>query len=93
MRKRIGECGVDSGMLMVGDPCCFVGREALINGKCFSWDQACREVFCTDPAPDRDEGMDVYDLGVAVATTDGDGCYPVFLEIVNGRRRLVVELD
>lgn len=92
MKVKIGECGVDAGMLMVGDPCYFVGKDATINERCKDWKQACYEVFCKDDAS-RDDGMDVYGLGVAVATTNGDGCYPVYLETANGRRRLVVELD
>lgn len=89
---RIGECGVDAGMLMVGDPCYFIGKDATIHERCNDWKQACDEVFCTGNY-DRNDGMDVYGLGIAVATTHGDGCYPVFLETDNGRRRLVVELD
>lgn len=92
MRTRIGQCGVDSGMLMVGDPSYFVGKEAVSHERCSNWLQACRDVFCKDGVS-RDEGMDVYGLGVAIATTHGDGCYPVYLETIAGRRRLVVELD
>lgn len=92
MKKQIGSCGVDAGMIMVGDPCYFIGKDATINERCKTWKQACDEVFCKDGV-DRDDGMDVYGLGVAVSTTHGDGCYPVFLEEKNGRRRLIVELD
>ena len=28
MKKKIGVCGVDAGMIMVGDPCYFVGTDA-----------------------------------------------------------------
>jgi hypothetical protein len=92
-RVRIGFCGVDAGMLMVGDPCYFVGKDAAIHNKCESWAQACSEVFCPDGV-DRDTPMDVYGLGVAIGTTNGDGCYPVYLETADdGRRRLIVELD
>ncbi len=92
-RKRLGFVGVDSGMVMVGDPCYFVGMDAEINSRCSSWVEGCERVFCV-PGQERDEGMDVFGLGVAVATTHGDGVYPVFLEVGDdGRRRLVVELD
>jgi hypothetical protein len=93
MRTRIGECGVDAGMIMVGDPCYFVGKEATINERCSDWSQACKEVFCKE-GNTRDTPMDVYGLGVAISTTHGDGCYPVYLETSkSGRRRLIVELD
>lgn len=92
-KVQIGVCGVDAGMIMVGDPCYFVGRDSAINDHCENWDQACNEVFCKPETKDRDHPMDIYGLGVAVATTNGDGCFPVTLETLkNGRRRLIVDL-
>ena len=91
---KIGKCGVDAGMLMVGDPCYFVGKDAIIHERRKTWSQACKEVFCKDGMLTRDTPLDVYGLGVAIATTHGDGCYPVYLETTkHGRRRLVVELS
>ena len=93
MRTKIGECGVDAGMLMVGDPCYFVGKDATIHKRCNDWSQACKDVFCKEGLK-RDTPMNVYGLGVAIATTYGDGCYPVYLDTTKkGRRRIVVELD
>lgn len=93
IRVKIGEVGVDAGMIMVGDPCYFVGSDTTINERCGSWSQACDEVFCKQDV-DLDKGVNVYGLGVAVATTDGDGRYPVYLETdYAGRRRLVVDLE
>lgn len=92
MRKRIGVCWVDAGMLMVGDPCYFIGKDANIHAMCKDWDQACEEVFLNEDK--AGDGMDVYGLGVAVHTTNGNGPYPVYLEKTKaGRRRLIVELD
>ena len=92
-KVKIGEVGVDAGMLMVGDPCYFVGKDAFINESCKTWNQACDEIFCK-PDVRRDTPMDVYGLGVAIATTHGDGTYPVYLETsASGRRRLIVNLD
>jgi hypothetical protein len=95
VRQLIGTCGVDSGMLMVGDPCYFIGDQTTIHARCKDWKTACKEVFCKgDVALNRDAPMDVYGLGVAIATTHGDGCYPVYLETTkSGKRRLVVELE
>jgi hypothetical protein len=93
MKTRIGQCGVDAGMLMVGDPCYFVGKDATINERCENWNQACNELFCKDE-PTRDTPFNVYGLGVAISTTHGDGVYPVYLETnKSGRRRLIVNLD
>lgn len=93
MKVKIGECGVDAGMLMVGDPCYFVGEEAIIHKHCKTWSQACDEVFCKQGVT-LNSPLDVYGLGVAISTTYGDGCYPVFLETTKeGKRRLIVELE
>jgi len=93
MRTKIGECGVDAGMLMVGDPCYFVGKDATIHERCKNWNQACNEVFCKEGLI-RNTPLDVYGLGVAISTTYGDGCYPVYLETTrSGRRRMIVYLD
>ena len=40
--------GVDAGMLMVGDPCYFVGSDATIHERCKTWEQACDQVFCKE---------------------------------------------
>jgi len=93
MRTKIGECGVDTGMLMVGDPCYFVGKDATIHERCKNWNQACNEVFCKEGLT-RNTPLDVYGLGVAISTTYGDGRYPVYLETTrSGRRRMIVYLD
>lgn len=95
MKVKIGECGVDAGLLMVGDPCYFIGKDAVVNRRCKDWDQACNDLFCNgDSWKDRNNAFDVYGLGVAIGTTHGDGVYPVFLETTDkGRRRLIVNLD
>lgn len=91
-KVKIGEVGVDAGMLMVGDPCYFVGKDASINEACKNWNQACDEVFCK-PDLGRDTPMDVYGLGLAISTTHGDGTYNVYLETsTSGKRRLIVDL-
>lgn len=92
MKVKIGEVVVDAGLLMVGDPCYFVGKDATINERCSDWQTACNQVFCAGGG--RDDPMDVFGLGVAVETTYGDGVYPVFLKTSKtGRRQLIVNLD
>ena len=101
MKKQIGICGVDAGLLMVGDPCYFWPREP--GGECAAtesipdWGDACDALH---GLPGKDTGMQLKfamghaGLGVIVETTYGDGVYPVFLETTaKGRRRLIVELD
>jgi len=92
-RVKIGKIGVDAGMLMVGDPCYFVGKDASINDVCESWNQACGDIFCAPGIVGQDTPMDVYGLGLAISTTNGDGTYNVYLETSKtGKRRLIVDL-
>lgn len=93
-KVKVGEVGVDAGLLMVGDPCYFIGKDASISERCESWNQACDDLFCAPGSNNRDKPFDVYGLGVAIATTHGDGTYNVYLETSkSGRRRLIVNLD
>ena len=92
-KVKIGEVGVDAGMLMVGDPCYFVGKDGSINESCESWSQACDQVFCAPGIVGQDTPMDVYGLGIAISTTYGDGTYNVYMETLpSGKRRLIVDL-
>lgn len=95
-KVKIGEINIDSGTVMVGDPCYFIGDRAPIKEKCKTWCQACDDIFCAEGNFSKDKGLDVYNLGVAVNTShgDGDGVYPVYLKTTkSGKRRLVVKLD
>ncbi len=94
-KVKLGYVGVDAGVLMVGDPCYFIGEDAIIDEKCKTWKQACDEVFLTgDALNNADKPLDVYGLGIAIHTTHGDGEYPVYLVTSkSGRRKLVVNLD
>ena len=92
MKKLLGHIGVDAGLVMVGDPCYFIGNEAPIHKKLRTWEEACNEVFCKEG---EEEPYIIADgLGIAVGTTYGDGEYPVYLEeSEEGKRRLIVDLD
>ena len=104
-KKLLGRVGVDAGMLMIGDPCYFIGKDSTVNKEVFkTWDEACKKLFC---AAGGDHGRNHPYLinsgcgallGIAMGTTYGDGQYPVYLETYkdgqgHDRRRLMVELD
>ena len=85
-RIKIGECGVDSGTLMIGDPCyCFddEDRDAVFS-------EIGTGLFGTAHLP--------FGTGVVSSTGNGDGVYAVFVATVEddwgpGRRvaRIIVE--
>lgn len=65
---KIGECGVDSGTMMLIDPCYLDEEEG------FNYEEYCdlwSEKF-------QDHHIDYKDLGVAFTTGYGDGLYSVY---------------
>lgn len=102
-KKLLGHVGVDAGMLMIGDPCYFIGKDSTVNTKVFpTWADACNKLFCADGVDHKKPYLIRSTcgalLGIAVSTTHGDGSYPVHLETYKdgrgcARRRLTVELD
>ena len=100
-RKNIGCVGVDAGLLMVGDPCYFwPDKDGEKTEAVESLENWCAVCAALNNGPGKNDGAQLHfqrghdGLGVIVETTNGDGCYPVYLETDdNGRRRLIVELD
>ena len=68
MRKKIGECGVDSGQILLIDPC-YVYKDEYGSGG--DYDECCKITLSEDKAG---ETM----LGVVTSTYSGDGVYPVY---------------
>jgi hypothetical protein len=99
-RVLAGRVGVDSGQLVVGDPCYFSGDngwttdvgefEPSDEGQPFTYTGACNVTLSAASCGELGEGM-----AVATRTTFGDGVYPVYVELDPAGRpvRLVVELD
>lgn len=75
--KIIGTCGVDAGCLMVGDPCYFIGKDAVVNDSYKDWKYFTSKHFDYDGAKDKTTHQMKKGLGVVVNTVHGDGGYPV----------------
>ena len=75
--ERIGTVGVDSGTVMLGDPCYISSDKRLHSDK--GWLKFCQEVLWTDEF-DRMRHTQV-GRGTAVITDTGhgDGEYPVYI--------------
>jgi hypothetical protein len=97
MKQKIGVCGVDAGLLMVGDPCYFWpnGEQPAAIESIKEWPEVCDKIKDLNESSGYQLNfkMGHAGLGVIVSTTYGDGVYPVFLETTNGKRRLIVDLD
>ena len=70
MRKLIGYCGVDSGQILLIDPC-YVYKDKYGSGG--EYDECCRVTLSEDRAGETT-------LGVATSTYAGDGNYPVYAQ-------------
>lgn len=95
-RKKIGEVWVDSGQIMIGDPCYLDKWEAddfngfdeslakAPTGE-YSYDGACRATSYSDHM----SGMLGEGLAAVVSSGYGDGSYPVIATFKDGRIRKV----
>lgn len=86
MRKLLGRCGVDSGQIMLIDPCYAYDRgddRTEYFEICGAHDVDCD---CSSHRPDawHDGIGGEIKGGVVVGRFGGDGCYPVYANIVNG---------
>lgn len=101
MKKvKIGTAGVDSGQLMVSDPCYvkdFISNEVDFDNKkndnSYSYNGACHQTLNNET-----QGGELGNgLGVVFSTGIGDGSYPVYAYLGEidgfGERVLKVEID
>ena len=75
-RERIGSVGVDSGTMMLGDPCYISDDKRLHSNK--GWSKFCEEIFTK-----QFDSMGYTQIGrgtaVVTETGYGDGEYPVYI--------------
>jgi hypothetical protein len=88
MEKIIGYCGVDSGQILLIDPCYVWSDDFSPNGEPTggSYDAACRITL-------GDNGAGEVAGGVVTRTAFGDGSYPVTAEFGSDGRVLRVTID
>lgn len=80
---KIGEVAVDAGIVLVGDPCYhWEEKDNLKQQIGTSWD-----AFCA--ATEECQLYQSFDRLGVVVSTGGDGVFPVYAEIENGRVRSV----
>jgi hypothetical protein len=88
---QIGTVYVDSGTVFVGDPCYTATGDASNHIK--TWSEWC------DRAPFGQKPYDVtepagHGLGLSIPTKYGDGAWPVFAELSEGRvARVIIDFD
>jgi hypothetical protein len=72
-RVQVGVCGVDSGQIMLIDPC------YVIDGS--QYEAACKATLDTENGVGQMDGHESTRLGVCTSTGWGDGVYPVYATI------------
>ena len=87
MRTELaGHCGVDSGQIMVIDPC-----YAFQGGT--NYEAICKvsleEVFGEFPLPDNGYS---HDIGVVTSSGWGDGNYPVYVDVNDDNRVVALHI-
>lgn len=89
---KIGYCSVDSGQIMIVDPCYVVGRGADNSEE--DYDRIC-EVTLDNQSEVKCAGPIFEGHAIASGTLYGDGRYPVWAEVdSNGRvRSLTIDFD
>ena len=89
MKKKIGVIGVDAGLCWLGDPCYIISEDAT--KKWPKWLDFCDSIDQTKypTAQQYNYPMGHPGLGVLVSTGWGDGVYPVYAEIEEGRVKSV----
>lgn len=81
--RKLGVCGVDAGILMIGDPCYFIGKGSSAAEKYKNdWGefikQQCRYGKDESDIAQMNFQMGHSGLGVMASTRYGDGCYSVW---------------
>jgi hypothetical protein len=88
-KELIGYCGVDSGQLLIVDPCYLHDWK---HGEYDDLDSSYREVCDVTLGP-KQAGSAFNDMGVALSTGYGDGNYPIFIKRNSEGRIIQVIID
>lgn len=75
---KIGEIGVDAGLVWIGDPC-YIWEDGTAQEQIGDWSKFCAALEDTPHPQHKNFGT----LGVAASSGLGDGRYPVYAEIEN----------
>jgi len=92
---KIGEVSVDSGQILIVDPC-YLDRwkDGPFRKGILSDDNNYAE--CCNITNDPGFGQVFYDLAVTTTTLYGDGSYPVYAIFINGEtrpKRIIIDFD
>ena len=84
--KYMGNAAVDSGTLMVGDPCYFIGSGSIAQETYKDWGGFLDKTKMCEK-PQLKFKSNVAGMGVVAPTAYGDGVYPVYGLFAEGSSR------
>jgi len=92
MKQKIGTIGIDARLCWIGDPCYILHKEGDQKPKEIGkdWDDFCDKLgedYPTKKQFNFDLGHP--GLGIVISTGYGDGEYPVYADIVDGKIKSV----
>jgi len=98
MKKLIGHCGVDSGQLLIVDPCYlnqwkdgeFHPKTKKIKN---SYDEACKITCNTKESAGEMIISGAFGTGIVFASGYGDGEYPVYATYNKDKRIIKIEIN
>lgn len=76
--EKVGQVGVDAGLIWIGDPCYVVSKDA--SNVWSTWNKFCKDLF----SKQKNGVADFGNTGVAVQSGIGDGSYDVFVKREDG---------
>ena len=89
MRIKVGEVGVDAGLIWISDPCYVLHTDGTPKEIGNSWREFCNILHSGKST--LEDGYQQFGncLGVCVRSGHGDGLYPVYVDIEQGIVRSV----
>lgn len=77
--EQAGFCGVDAGLIWIGDPCYIIGQDAT-EQPAESWSDFCKQIENMGASQQFKYKHGHDGLGVCIGDFGGDGCYSVYVK-------------
>jgi hypothetical protein len=92
--KKVGNFGVDAGICWIGDPCYILHPNEIPKELGKNWGDFCNNIDDMKTHKSFNYDMGHEGLGVCLSTGWGDGFYPVYARILNGRvMQIFIDFD
>lgn len=91
MRKQIGQISVDSGLVMIGDPCYVIHTDKPKEQLGKNWEEFCKIIGDKDVTNFSHRQQDG-EMATVLYTPWGDGVYPIYATYSKNGRIKKVEI-